>query len=98
MRSSLLPGIPRWVGARVARCGWVPKQDGVLVQECGASLVRVKRDGGTLAFAAPPLTRCGPVAEAEMGRIAARLWLPCQALLDASWLVNGPEWIGVLLE
>ena len=75
----------------------VPKQDGVLVQECGAGLVRVKRDGGRLAFAAPPLTRFGPVAEADLVRIAAGLRLPRPALLDASWLFNGPEWIGVLL-
>jgi PhzF family phenazine biosynthesis protein len=77
--------------------GGTPKRDGVLVQECGAGLVRVKRDGGRLAFAAPPLTRSGPVAEEDMARIAAGLRLPRQALLDGSWLVNGPDWVGVLL-
>ena len=70
----------------------------MLVQECGAGLVRVKRDGGRLAFAAPPLTRSGPVSEAELSRVAAGLGMPREALLDASWLVNGPNWIGVLLE
>ena len=78
--------------------GGIPRQDGVLVQECGAGLVRVKRDGGRLAFAAPPLTRSGPVSEAELARVAAGLGMPREALLDASWLVNGPNWIGVLLE
>ncbi|XAS67411.1 PhzF family phenazine biosynthesis protein [Micrococcaceae bacterium Sec5.7] len=78
--------------------GGVPKQDGVLVQECGAGPVRVKRDGGRLAFAAPPLTRSGPVDVPDAHRIAAGLGLPPAALLDASWLVNGPDWIGVLLE
>jgi len=78
--------------------GGQPRQDGVLVQECAAGLVRVKRDGGRLAFAAPPLTRSGPVAEEDLGRIAAGLGLPREALLDSSWLVNGPDWIGVLLE
>lgn len=78
--------------------GGVPKQEGVLVQECGAGLVRVKRDGGQLAFAAPPLTRSGPVDEEDLARIALGLQLPRTALLDASWLVNGPHWIGVLLE
>lgn len=78
--------------------GGVPKQDGVLVQECGAGLVKVKLDGGRLAFAAPPLNRFGPVGEAVMERLAAGLRLPQTALLDASWLVNGPQWIGVLLE
>ncbi|MFY9634534.1 MAG: PhzF family phenazine biosynthesis protein [Cellulosimicrobium cellulans] len=77
--------------------GGVPKHEGVLVQECAAGLVRVKRDGGQLAFAAPPLTRSGPVAEADLARIAAGLRVRRQALLDASWLVNGPGWIGVLL-
>ena len=78
--------------------GGVPRQDGMLVQECGAGLVRVKRDGGRMAFAAPPLTRSGPVAETDLARIAAGLRMPREALLDASWLVNGPDWIGVLLE
>lgn len=78
--------------------GGIPRQDGTLVQECGAGLVRVKRDGGRLAFAAPPLTRSGPVAEEDLARIAAGLRMPWEALLDASWLVNGPDWIGVLLE
>lgn len=77
--------------------GGVPLQDGILVQECAAGLVRVKRDGGRLAFAAPPLTRSGPVAETDLARIAAGLGTPREALLDSSWLVNGPEWIGVLL-
>lgn len=66
--------------------------------ECAAGPILLKHDGGRLAFAAPPLTRSGPVAEADMARIAAGLRLPHPALLDASWLVNGPEWIGVLLE
>ena len=78
--------------------GGVPKQDGMLVQECGAGLVRVKRDGGRLAFAAPQLTRSGPVGDRDLARIAAGLRLPREALLDASWLVNGPDWAGVLLE
>ncbi len=78
--------------------GGIPKQDGVVVQECGAGLVRLRRDGGRLAFAAPPLTRSGAVAEEDLVRIAAGLRLPREALLDASWLVNGPDWIGVLLE
>jgi PhzF family phenazine biosynthesis protein len=78
--------------------GGVPKQDGVLVQECGAGLVRVRQDDGRLAFAAPPLTRSGQVDEGDLAGIAAGLRMARTALLDASWLVNGPHWIGVLLE
>jgi predicted PhzF superfamily epimerase YddE/YHI9 len=60
-----------WLGA-----GGTPRQDGMLVQECGAGLVRVKNDGGRLAFAAPPLTRSGPVAEPDLLRVAAGLGVP----------------------
>ena len=79
------------------QAGGVPKTEGVLVQECGAGLVRVKHDAGRLAFAAPPLTRFGPVDDHTRAQLAAGLRLPVDALLDASWLVNGPQWIGVLL-
>lgn len=78
--------------------GGVPKQYGVVLQECGAGLVKVRLDGGRLAFAAPPLSRFGPVDEATMEQLAAGLQLPKTALVDVSWLVNGPQWIGVLLE
>lgn len=79
------------------QAGGMPKSEGVLVQECGAGLVRVKHDAGRLAFAAPPLTRFGPVEDDIRSQLAAALQLPEDALLDASWLVNGPTWIGVLL-
>lgn len=78
--------------------GGVPKNSGVVVQECGAGLVRIRHDGGRLAFAAPPLTRFEPVDAGVLAQLAAGLRLSEDSLVDASWLVNGPEWIGVLLE
>jgi PhzF family phenazine biosynthesis protein len=77
--------------------GGVPRSEGFVVQECGAGLVRVKHDAGRLAFAAPPLTRFGPVEGELRSQLAAGLRVPEADILDASWLVNGPEWIGVLL-
>lgn len=77
--------------------GGVPKSEGFLVQECAAGLVRVKHDDGRLAFAGPPLTRFGPVERTTRRQVASALRLPEAELIDASWLVNGPEWIGVLL-
>ncbi|HST71742.1 PhzF family phenazine biosynthesis protein [Kocuria sp. U4B] len=66
-----------------------------LVQECGAGLVTVRRSGGQLAFAAPPLLRYEPVAEPGLlERVARSLRLDPAALLDVSWLDNGPGWIG----
>lgn len=78
--------------------GGVPKNEGVLIQECDAGLIPVRKDAGRLAFAAPPLTRSGPVDEVDLTRIAAGLRLSRGSLLDAAWLVNGPNWIGVLLD
>lgn len=79
--------------------GGKPRQEGVLVQESAAGPVRIKvDDAGLLAFAAPALTRFEPVAEEVLERVAAGLGLPRRALQDAAWLVNGPEWIGVLLD
>ncbi|ADX75016.1 phenazine biosynthesis protein PhzF family [Pseudarthrobacter phenanthrenivorans Sphe3] len=78
--------------------GGVPQSERFVVQECGAGLVRVRRDDGRLAFAAPALTRFEPVEDDVRNRLAAGLRLPVSAFLDASWLVNGPEWVGVLLE
>ena len=70
---------------------------GRLVQECAAGLVPVRDDGGRLAFAAPPLTRFGPVEEDLTDRIAAGLGLRRDEILDSAWLVNGPQWIGIRL-
>jgi len=50
-----------------------------------------------LAFAAPPLTRYEPVEEPLLERLAAGLGLARTEVLDASWLVNGPEWVGLRL-
>lgn len=77
--------------------GGVPRSEDWVVQECGAGLVRVKRDGGRLAFAAPPLTRFEALDTHLRVQLAAALCVPAGDILDASWLVNGPEWIGVLL-
>ena len=80
------------------RAGGQSRSDARIVQECGTGLVPLRRDGDRLAFAAPPLTRFEPVAEELASRIAGGLGLRREEVLDASWLVNGPRWIGVRLE
>jgi len=76
--------------------GHRPKAEHV-VQECGAGLVRIKRDGARLAFAAPPLRRSGDVDGELRGHIAASLGVSEQTIKAAQWVDNGPGWIAVLL-
>lgn len=71
--------------------------DGDIIQECGAGLVHIRRNGRQLAFAAPPLQRSGPVDPALVDRIARGLGMPIAGIKDANWLDNGPDWIGILL-
>jgi PhzF family phenazine biosynthesis protein len=81
--------------------GGQPRQPGVVVQECGVGLVRVRRSAGSggerLAFAAPPLLRSGPLDGALLQRIAAGLQLPVQAIQQHQWVDNGPGWCAVML-
>jgi PhzF family phenazine biosynthesis protein len=77
--------------------GGVPKTADVIVQECAAGLITVRRSEGVLAFAAPPLRRSGPLDEELVERIAELAGIERTRILAAEWIVNGPEWIGILL-
>jgi len=77
--------------------GGTPRDEGVIVQECGAGLVRVRRDGGTLAFAAPPVIRSGPVEDETVREIAEVLRIPVGDIVGARWVDNGPGWVAVML-
>jgi PhzF family phenazine biosynthesis protein len=70
----------------------------VVVQECAAGLVPVRRTAEGLAFAAPPLLRSGPVEESLVEHIAAVLGIGRGEIVDAEWADNGPGWVAVLLE
>lgn len=80
--------------------GGVPAGDDV-VQECGAGLVTIRRaapDGQRLlAFAAPPLTRSGPVDSDDVGGICRALRIEESDIVETTWIDNGPGWVGVLL-
>ena len=74
----------------------MPASPDVVVQECGAGLVTLRR-GETLAFQAPPLLRSGPVSGEDLDAIAVALRVGRDDLLDSAWIDNGPGWVGVLL-
>ena len=77
--------------------GGTPREHGVVVQECGIGLVRIRRDGARLAFAAPPLRRSGPLDDALMQRVAAGLGLSADDIVQHQWVDNGPGWCAVML-
>jgi PhzF family phenazine biosynthesis protein len=79
------------------QAGGTPKADKVIVQECAKGLVKLRRDGTRLAFAAPSLQRSTPDA-ALVARVAAALGLRAEQILGAQWLNNGPTWLGLLLD
>jgi PhzF family phenazine biosynthesis protein len=77
--------------------GGVPKDTESIVQECGVGLVRIRRDGGRLAFAAPPLVRGGGVEADDLAEIMAFLGIGPDVVVDAQWADNGPGWVALLL-
>jgi PhzF family phenazine biosynthesis protein len=77
--------------------GGIPRDPGLIVQQCRAGLVRIRRDAAGLAFAAPPLRRSGPAQESLIERIAQMLGLDRSEIQAAEWVDNGPGWVAVLL-
>ena len=78
--------------------GGTPRTAGEIVQECGDGLIRIRRDGSRLAFAAPPLVRDGAVDDADLQQVIDGLGVDPARVVDAKWADNGPGWIAVLLD
>lgn len=78
--------------------GGTPQRGDVVVQECDAGLIELRRIGGALAFAGPPLLRSGPVDDETLRRIVSVLGIGRADIVDAQWVDNGPGWVGVLLD
>ena len=77
--------------------GGKPQQPDCIVQECKVGLVRIRRAGHLLAFAAPPLTRSTPDATL-LARVAAALGIEAGQIRAAQLLNNGPVFLGLLLD
>jgi len=77
--------------------GGEPKNPEELVQQCGAGLVRVRRDETRLSFAAPPLIRGGDVEAEDLAEIMTFLDIDHDLVVDAQWADNGPGWVALLL-
>lgn len=77
--------------------GGVPRNGEEVVQQCGVGLVRIRRDGERLAFAAPP-TQVEPVDAALLERVQGALGVQPRQLKAAAWLTNGPRQLALELD
>jgi PhzF family phenazine biosynthesis protein len=69
----------------------------VIVQQCEAGLIPIRRAAGRLWFAAPPRVRSGPLESEEVDRIARGLQLSVDDIVAHAWCDNGPRWRAVML-
>jgi PhzF family phenazine biosynthesis protein len=76
--------------------GGSPKGE-YIVQECGTGLVKIRRDGQRLAFAAPLRNKSGPLDETAVEQIARGLGISREEIIAHSWCDNGPNWQAVML-
>jgi PhzF family phenazine biosynthesis protein len=78
--------------------GGKPRDSSGIVQECGAGLIPLRRDGDRLAFSAPPLIRSGPVEDDKLDEVCRVLRIERSSVIDSQWVDNGPGWVAVQLE
>lgn len=91
-------GHPTLGSARAwAAAGGAPSTPGVVVQECGVGLVRVRVHDEAVAFAAPPLRRSGPADDATRALVVRSLRADPGAVRAVEWVDNGPGWVAALL-
>ena len=77
--------------------GGRPRESGTVVQQCGVGLVRIRRDGDRLEFAAPPLRRTGPLEPEVLSQVTTALKLGSSDIRHHQWVDNGPGWCAVML-
>ena len=77
--------------------GGVSRASGETVQQCAAGLIRIRRNGTRLAFAAPQRLRTGPLEDELLARIGKALALWPEDILGHQWVDNGPGWAAVRL-
>jgi PhzF family phenazine biosynthesis protein len=77
--------------------GGQPADTAFVTQQCALGLVRIRREGTRLAFAAPPCQR-EPIAPELLAQIEQALGLLPSQVQAAQRLHNGPVWHGLLLD
>jgi len=77
--------------------GGIAQSSDKIVQQCGIGNVAIREREGQLGFAAPPLTRTGPLDPASLTRIQQALQLTSDDVVSHQWVCNGPDWAAVML-
>jgi len=77
--------------------GGAARDAGVIVQECAAGLIEVRRGDDTLSFGAPPTIRTGPLDESYVDAVAKAFGIDRDRVLSHQWVDNGPGWAVVQL-
>lgn len=77
--------------------GGKPREPDLIVQQCEAGLISIRREESLLAFAAPPLVRSGSVENDVVNKIAKALGLQPSDIVRHQWVDNGPGWCAVML-
>ncbi len=77
--------------------GGVPKQKGLVRQECGIGIVDIDVSGGLYEFVAPP-TKIGTLPEENFLAITQALNISSDSILHTALLDNGPVWFVLQLD
>jgi PhzF family phenazine biosynthesis protein len=85
------------LGTAHAWLSWTGLDEQLVIQQCAAGLVPIRRRGSRLAFAAPPLVRSGPADEELIQHLASILGVHRADIVEAEWVDNGPGWVAVML-
>ena len=78
--------------------GGKPKNEEHIVQQCDAGLISIRKTGGRLSFAAPPMTRTGAIEPSLLADRQQQLGLGSSDVVASAWIDNGPGWMGFLLD
>ncbi len=74
------------------QAGGTPRVRGMVVQQCGVGLVRIRQNDTGAAFAAPAL-KMEAVDDATLTPVLAALGLSRDRVRATQWLQNGPRWL-----
>ena len=77
--------------------GGIPRNPELIVQECEAGLIHVRRAGDGLSFQAPPTHRAGNLDHEYLERIVAAFGIDRSQVQAHQWIDNGPVWAVVRL-